>query len=370
MKIAIIGTAHPFRGGIASFNERMAKELTNMGHEVLIYTFTLQYPNFLFPGKTQYSEDPKPKNLKIEKLINSVNPFNWIKAGLKIRKEKPDIIISKFWIPFMGPALGTVIRLAKSKNTSAISIIDNIIPHEKRFGDKMLSNYFVGAIDKFIVMSSSVKEDMKQFTKTKSVIYKAHPIYDNYGELMSSNVARKHLELDKDGKYVMFFGFIRDYKGLDLLLRAMDNKEIKEKNIKCIIAGEYYGNKEKYDSLIEELGIKDNLVLKTDYIPNEDVKYYFSAADLIIQPYKTATQSGISQIAYHFEKPMIVTNVGGLPEIVENGKTGYVVNREPEEISQAIINYFEGDRINKFEEAVKAKKKEFSWFNFVSKILE
>ena len=184
MKIIIIGTAYPFRGGIASFNERLAEELMNMGHEVIIYTFTLQYPNFLFPGKTQYSQEPAPEKLIIKPLINSINPFNWIKAGLKIKKEQPDVIISKFWLPFMGPSLGTVIRLAKNKNTRVISILDNIIPHEKRPGDYILAKYYVNANDEFVAMSASVKEDMKKFTTTKPVKYIAHPIYDNYGEIV------------------------------------------------------------------------------------------------------------------------------------------------------------------------------------------
>lgn len=369
MKIIIIGTAYPFRGGIASFNERMALELINQGHQVVIYTFTLQYPDFLFPGKTQYSTDPKPENLKIIPLINSVNPLNWIKAGLKIRKEKADIIISKFWIPFMGPALGTVIRLAKNKKTKSISVIDNIIPHEKRPGDKLLAKYYTGAIDKFIVMSSSVKEDMKQFTTKKPVNLIPHPIYDNYGEILDKKTAAKHLGISPDDKYVMFFGFIRDYKGLDLLFKAMATPEIKESGIKCIVAGEYYGNREKYEKLIDELGIRDKLILKTDFIPNDEVKYYFSAADLIVQPYKSATQSGISQLAYHFEKPMVVTNVGGLPEIVDNGKSGYVVNPEPEAISNAILDFFNTGNKNIFTDKVKEKKKEFSWHNFVKKML-
>ena len=369
LKIVIIGTAYPFRGGIASFNERMAEELMSMGHEVVIYTFTLQYPEFLFPGKTQYSSDPRPENLKIYPLINSVNPFNWIKAGLKIRKEKPKIIISKFWIPFMGPVLGTVIRIAKNKNTKVISVIDNIIPHEKRPGDKILSKYFTGAIDEFIVMSSSVKEDMKSFTKTKPVSLIPHPVYDNYGEILDKTTARKYLNIEPDKHYVMFFGFIRDYKGLDLLLQAMNNPEIRKMNIKCIVAGEYYGNEEKYNKLIKELNISDNLILKTDFIPNEEVKYYFSAADLIVQPYKSATQSGISQLAYHFEKPMVVTNVGGLPEIVDNGKSGYVVNPDPNDIANAIIDFFKTGNENIFAEKVKEKKKEFSWNNFVKKMI-
>lgn len=370
MKIVIVGTAYPFRGGIASFNERLAEEFIALGHEVVIYTFTLQYPNFLFPGKTQYSEDKAPKHLKIIPTLNSVNPLNWISTGLKIKKEKADIIISKFWIPFMGPSLGTIIRFGKLKKTRAISIIDNIIPHEKRIGDRLLSNYFVGAIDKFIVMSSSVEEDMKSFTKTKPVVYKPHPIYDNYGDLIDQNTAKRHLGLEESVKYVMFFGFIRDYKGLDLLIEAMADDRISKENIKCIVAGEYYGNKDKYESLIDELGVRAKLVLKTDFISNDEIKYFFSAADLIVQPYKTATQSGISQIAYHFEKPMVVTNVGGLPEIVEHGKAGYVVEPERKAISQSILDFFEGNNAKDFEEAVKRKKKEFSWSNFVKKVLE
>tara|TARA_Y100000589_G_scaffold218920_1_gene206627 strand:+ start:16368 stop:17480 length:1113 start_codon:yes stop_codon:yes gene_type:complete len=370
MKIIIIGTAYPFRGGIASFNERLAEELMNMGHEVIIYTFTLQYPNFLFPGKTQYSQEPAPEKLIIKPLINSINPFNWIKAGLKIKKEQPDVIISKFWLPFMGPSLGTVIRLAKNKNTRVISILDNIIPHEKRPGDYILAKYYVNANDEFVAMSASVKEDMKKFTTTKPVKYIAHPIYDNYGEIVDKKTARSHLNLNPDGKYVLFFGIIRNYKGLDLLLKAMANKEIQEQNIQCIVAGEYYGEKEKYEQLIKDLGIEDRLIMRTEFIPNSEVKYYFSAADLIVQPYKSATQSGISQLAYHFEKPMVVTNVGGLPEIVENGKSGYVVDVNPDEIAKAILDYFKSGKENKFIDRVREKKKEFSWHNFVKKMLD
>lgn len=369
MKIVIIGTAYPFRGGIASFNERMAIELINQGHDVIIYTFTLQYPSVLFPGKTQYSDDPKPENLKIIPLINSINPFNWIKSGLKIRREKADIIITKFWIPFMGPALGTILRIAKNKNTKNISVIDNIIPHEERIGDKLLAQYYVNAIDKFIVMSSSVKEDMKLFTTKKPVLLIPHPIYDNYGEILDKKAAAEYLRIDPNGKYVMFFGFIRDYKGLDLLLEAMADNRIQQAGIKCIVAGEYYGNKDKYDSLIKKLGIESSLILKTEFISNNEVKYYFSAADLIVQPYKSATQSGISQLAYHFEKPMVVTNVGGLPEIVENGKSGYVVEPDPAQIAEAILDYFKKGDENIFLERVKQKKKDFSWSNFVKKML-
>ena len=369
MKIIVLGTAYPYRGGIASFNERMAQELISMGHEVFIYTFTLQYPGFLFPGKTQYSDSEPPKGLIIIRSLNSVNPFSWIITGLRIRKEKPDIIISKFWLPFMGPSLGTTIRLAKTKKTKAVSVIDNIIPHEKRPGDFLFSKYFAGTIDKFIVMSSSVLEDMKKFTIKKPVVLAPHPVYDNYGEIISKDEACKYLNLDPLKKYLMFFGFIRDYKGLDLLLHAMNDEYLRKNDIKCIVAGEYYGNEEKYNALINELNIKDLLILKTDFIPDCEVKYYFCAVDLVVQPYKTATQSGISQLAYHFEKPMVVTDVGGLAEIVENGKAGYVVKPEPEKINNAVIEFFEKDKSLFFSDNLKKRKMEFSWRNFVMNIL-
>ena len=370
MKIAILGTAYPYRGGIASFNERLSEELISYRHKVKIFTFTLQYPDFLFPGKTQFSEDKKPENLEIERTLNSINPVSWIKTGLKIRKFNPDIIISKYWLPFMAPSLGTAIRIGKKKNTIAISIIDNIIPHEKRPGDKLLSNYFVGCIDKFIVMSSSVEEDMKKFTISKPVILAPHPVYDNYGEPVEKFEAKKYLNLDNDIKYILFFGFIRDYKGLDLLYEALAYNYFRNKKIKCIVAGEYYGNEQKYLDLIEKLDINDLLELKTDFISNEEVKYFFSASDLVVQPYKTATQSGISQLAYHFLKPMVVTDVGGLKEIVGHGQAGYVVKPDPLEIRNAIINFFEKDREMEFREFLKMKKQEFSWNNFVKKILD
>jgi glycosyltransferase involved in cell wall biosynthesis len=369
MKIVILGTAYPFRGGIASFNERMAQELISIGHEVVIYTFTFQYPGFLFPGKTQFSDSVAPEGLRIIRYLNSVNPFSWILTGLKIRKEKPELIIAKFWLPFMGPALGTAIRLAKTKKTKAVSVIDNIIPHEKRPGDFIFSKYFAGSIDKFVVMSSSVLEDMKKFTIKKPVVLAPHPVYDNYGEIISKELACKNLKLDPKKKYIMFFGFIRDYKGLDLLLHAINDKYFRKNDIKCIVAGEYYGNEEKYNTLINELNIRDLLILKTDYIPDNEVKYYFCASELIVQPYKTATQSGISQLAYHFEKPMVVTDVGGLAEIVENGKAGYVVLPDPEKIKDAIIEFFEKDNRSYFSDNLKKRKIEFSWRSFVMNIL-
>lgn len=361
MKITIIGPAHPLRGGLASYNERIAKAFEDEGHEVNIVTFSLQYPNFLFPGKTQYSTDAKP-DLDISVAINSVNPLNWIKVGRQLKKQRPDLILCKFWLPFMGPCFGTILRIAKSNgHTKVASIIDNIIPHEKRLGDTAFAKYFVGAVDGFVVMSKSVGEDMRQFTLDKSVEFVPHPIYDNYGTIVPKTEAIEQLQLPPTNKYLLFFGFIRKYKGLDILLKAMADKRIHDLGIKAIIAGEYYDEQQQYLDLIEEYDLHQHIILKDDFIPNDEVRYYFGASDVVVQPYKSATQSGISQLAFHFEKPMIVTNVGGLPEIVNDGVSGYVTEVDSAAIADAIVDYYQHEQEAAFTEAVIEKKKEFSW---------
>ncbi len=370
-KVIIIGTAYPFRGGLASFNERIAKEFQVQGDEVEIHTFTLQYPSIVFPGKTQYSDGPAPSNLSIQRTFSSINPFTWIKTGRAIKALQPDIVLCRFWLPFMGPCFGTMLRIIKkNKHTKIISLIDNIIPHEKRIGDQQLAQYFVNQVDAFIVMSKSVERDLQQFLKQQPVKYIPHPVYDNYGDPMDKASARTWLNIPTEGEYILFFGFIRDYKGLDLLFRAMADERIQQRGIRLLVAGEYYVGKEKYETLINELGIEDRLILKTDFIPNEEVKYFFSAADLVVQPYKSATQSGISQLCYHFEKPMVVTNVGGLPEIVRHEQGGYVVEVEVVAIADAILAFYEKDKEAEFVSVVKEVKKEFSWDTMINGMKE
>lgn len=370
MKIYLLGTAYPFRGGLASYNERLMQEFSRMGHETKIYTFTLQYPSFLFPGKTQISSDAPPAEIEIEQVLNSVNPLNWLSVGNRLRKEKPDLILCKFWLPFMGPAFGTVARRAKKNGVSRfISIIDNIIPHEKRPGDWQFAQYYANACDGFITMSHAVTEELKQFSDTKHVRYIPHPIYDNFGEILPQKDARKYFGIKENEKLILFFGFIRKYKGLDILLEAMADARIRQMGIKLMVAGEYYGDKPEYDALIEKLGISDHVLVKPDFISNEEVKYYFSAADVIVQPYKTATQSGISQMAYHFEKPMIVTNVGGLPEIVPDGKCGYVTEVSPKAIADAIIRYYSEEKSAEFTQNVIKEKEKYSWRSMAEGIL-
>lgn len=360
-KIVLLSPAHPLRGGIAAFTERFAAELQQAGYEVIIYSFSLQYPGFLFPGTTQFSSDPAPPGLTIRTCVNSVNPFNWLKIGLELRRLRPDLIVPRYWLPFMGPCLGTILRLARGNGHSRIvAIADNVLPHEKRPGDRLFTRWFTSACDAFVVMSKSVMDDLRQFSQKPAVCI-PHPVYDNYGEKSPRAAALAALGLPSEMKYLLFFGFIRDYKGLDLLLQALADERIRKMNLKLIVAGEYYGNREKYEAQIRDLGIENQLVMRTDYIPNESVRHFFGAADLVVQPYRTATQSGISQMAYHFEKPMVVTDVGGLAEIVPHGEAGYVVPVAPAAIADAIVDFFENDRATAFSAGVAEGKKRFSW---------
>lgn len=371
MKITLLGTAYPFRGGLAAYNERLIHQFNAEGHQGDIETFTLQYPNFLFPGETQYADWEAPKNIEIHESVNSINPFNWIKVGLKIKKQKPDILIIKFWLPFMGPAFGTIARIVKSnKHTQVISILDNIIPHESRIGDRLLSKYFVGAVDAFIGMSKSVLEDLNQFTKTKPRAFSPHPLFDNFGKAVSKEESAKFLKLDPNQKYMLFFGLIRDYKGLDLLLESMSDEFVQNPDVKLLVAGEFYSDSKPYFDIIEKHKLNDRVVLHQKFIPDPEVKYYFGLADIIVQPYKTATQSGVTQIAYHFEKPMLVTNVGGLAEIVPHQKVGFVVEPEPKEIANSIHEFFDKNLEEKFHKHILAEKEKYSWSRMTENILK
>lgn len=368
-KIAIIGTAFPFRGGIAAFTERLATQFQDDGHDVTIYTFTLQYPSLLFPGKSQYSNDSAPKHLKIIPLINSINPLNWLSAGKQIAKENFDFVIVKFWIPFMGPCLGTISRIIKKNSKSRLlAIMHNVVPHEAKIGDIKFTRYFINAIDSFICLSKDVLADLQKFTKKKSM-YSPHPLYDNYGEKIDKQIAIKKLGLSPDTMYILFFGLIRKYKGLDLLINAMATDTLKNQNITLLVAGEFYDNRTNYESLIDKLKLNDRIIINDKFIPNDEVALYFSACDLVVQPYKTATQSGITQIAYHFNKPMVVTNVGALPEMCPNDEVGYVAEPNAIEIAKAIGKFIDCSDKSNFEENIKTIKKQYEW-NILTKKIE
>lgn len=374
-ELILIGTTWPFRsGGIASFNERLAREFQAQGYLVSIYTFSLQYPSFLFPGKSQYSSDPAPTDLTIHVCINAINPFNWLWMGWVIARKKAPLILVRFWLPFMGPCLGTILRIIRWNGVSkVVCIADNIIPHEKRIGDKWFTRYFIGAVDAFITMSKKVHQDLLTFTNKKSTI-SPHPLYDNFGTIMTKEAARKQLGLPTEERIVLFFGFIRKYKGLDILLKAMQLVKLKNEAhhlppVKLMIAGEFYDEAETYQNLITELGLTEYIYSFTNFIPTEQVQYYLNACDFVIQPYRNATQSGVTPLAYHFEKPMLVTNVGALPDMIQADKSGLVAEPNPESIAAGIEElYLQGEAY--YLEQLRKGKKKYQWDQLVHSIVD
>ena len=368
-KLIVVGPASPLRGGIADFNEALAKEIIKSGSQVELISFSLQYPSFLFPGKSQYKTNISENNeLKISSIINSINPFSWIKTANYIIAQQPSAVIFRFWIPFMGMSLGFIARRIKKKEIPVYAITDNVIPHEKRIGDHLLTNYFIKSCDGFITMSKAVFEDISLFNTQAKKVCLFHPVYNVFGDKSSKSNSLKALDLT-NGNYLLFFGLIREYKGLELAIEAMQDSKIKSLGIKLIVAGEFYADKEKYIALINKLKL-DNIIIHDEFIPSDKVKYYFGIADAVVQPYISATQSGITQVAYHFETPMIVTNVGGLPEIVQDGKQGYVCEVNSKAVANAILQlYASKEKVQNLSDGVSKRKAEFSWKSFVKELL-
>lgn len=370
-RIIIVGPAYPYRGGIADFNERLAHEFINEGHEVTIYTFTLQYPGFLFPGKTQYADGPAPEGLNIVRKVHSVNPLNWLKVGREIRRQCPDMVMIRFWLPFMAPCLGTIARVVRrNKHIKVVALLDNVVPHEKRIGDRMFARYMIKSVGGYVAMSESVLADAKAFDDTKPLALTPHPLYDSFGAKATREEAISTLGLDANTRYILFFGLIRDYKGLDLLLRAFADSRLRGKGVKLIVAGEFYGNAEFYERLEQELGLAEHIVWYKEFVPADKVRYFFAAADLVAQPYKSATQSGITQIAYHFERPMLVTNVGGLAEIVPHGKVGYVTKPDAADIADALVDFVEQRSEADYREGILQEKAKYAWNNMTAALFE
>ncbi|HUR10111.1 MAG TPA: glycosyltransferase [Flavitalea sp.] len=367
-EVIIIGPGYPLRGGLATFDQRLAQQFSQQGYHCTIFSFSLQYPSLFFPGKTQYSTDPAPEGIAIQSLINSVNPFNWLRIGNLLKKKKPAIIVVRYWIPFMAPALGTICRIArKSKHTKVIAITDNIFPHEKRFGDSFLTPYFLKSCDAFITMSEKVLHDLRSVLPNANALQVAHPLYDNFGDPVSPEVARKKLYLPRGEKIILFFGFIRKYKGLDLLLQAMSDPRLA--NVRLLVAGEFYDDKGPYVAQVKKSGIESQVIWSNEFIPDSEVKYYLCAADVVIQPYRQATQSGVTPLAYHFEKPMIVTNVGSLPSLVPHGKVGLVCEPDPGSIADAIVHFYELGP-GSFVPQLRKEKEKYSWSKLVKAITD
>lgn len=369
LKVIIIGPAHPLRGGIADFNEALCKGFHDAGMEAGIYSFSFQYPSFLFPGTSQFSNDAAPDLINIQTTIHSLNPLSWRSTASKIIAEKPDFVIVRYWLPFMAPALGSICRMIRKKGIKVIAITDNVIPHEKRIGDKALTKYFLRSCDAFVAMSRSVMKEVESFIPDAKAIFLPHPIYNIFGDEITKQKAREKFHLPMDQKIILFFGFIRAYKGLDLLLEAMADERIKQLNIKLIVAGEFYEDSKPYMDTVSRLGLTDSVEFHSSFIPKDEVKYYFCASDMVVQPYRNATQSGITQIAYHFGKPMLVTNVGGLPEIVSDGVVGYVTDTEARAIATALYTFYTEGKEQVFSANVIHEKERFTWDTFIKGIM-
>jgi D-inositol-3-phosphate glycosyltransferase len=369
MKITILSAAYPLRGGIAHFAGLLFKELVKT-HEVDVTTFKRQYPAFLFPGNTQLELGDDVEKIPTKVELDSINPINWIKIGRELKSEAPDLLVIKHWMPFFAPIYGTITRIVRKNNKTKILVIcHNIIPHEKKPGDKILTKYFFDSIDYFITLSKSVQDELFSLYPNAREKLLFHPVYSNFGNSVSKESARKKLNLSSE-KVMLFFGFIRDYKGLDVLLEAVSL--IKDKiDFTLIVAGEFYSNEEKYVSLIKTLNLENKVKLFSDFIPTNEVKNYFCACDVVVLPYKSATQSGIVQIANNFDKPMISTNVGGLGEVIASGKTGYLVEKEnPKELAEAILKYYNEEKEAEFVNNIRNESAKYSWSEFVKGMME
>lgn len=363
-KIILISSAFPYRGGIAATTDRLAQEYHKRGDNVEIWTYKLLYPKIIFPGKSQYLDEghSAPEGITIHRKISSLNPFNWIKVGRQIKKHQADKVIIRYWLPFLAPCLGTIAKIGKTKTNKITCLVDNVIPHEKRFGDKFLSSYFFKKMDGLIVMAEKGKTQLEEIFKIKKEIrYSPHPLFDIYGDKVSKQLACAHLNISAEHNYILSFGLVRKYKGVDLLIQAFDTIKNDFPNHKLLIAGESYDNWQDYQDLIEQLQLNDRIIRVNEFIANEEVKYFFSAADYLALTYRTATQSGVTQIAYSMETPMLVTNVGDLANMVKTGIVGQVCESSTAEIAAALSKMNSPENLSNYRAGVQEEKKRFEW---------
>jgi len=368
LNIVLIGTAYPLRGGIAHYIGLLWKYLS-IKHDVTVVTFKRQYPKIFFPGKTQDETGEAGISLPSHTWIDSINPLNWIRVGLAIRRMNPDLIIYKFWMPFFAPSYGTIAAIARwRRKAKTMFICDNVIPHEKRPGDKLLTQFAFRFIDSYVVQSRAVERDLKLWKKNPHVTFLPHPVYEIFGEELDKAEARKRIStldpfisISPDDPVLLFFGYVRGYKGLDVIINAMP-EILQSIPAKLLVIGEFYNNEQRYRDQVMQLGLTESVFVHSDYVPNEDVAVYFSSVDVMTLPYKSATQSGIIQIAYNFNRPVIATDVGGLGEVVIDGKTGTIVPpNNPSALAKAVVHFFKEKHFEAYRRNVIEEKKKFSW---------
>lgn len=373
LKITFLGPAHPYRGGLAAIMHTMAALYQRWGHRVELKTFTVQYPSLLFPGKSQYASTAAPEGLQIERCLNTTNPLNWLRLGLRLKRESPDLVILKYWTPFMAPAFGTVARLARRNgHTRFLCQIDNVEPHEPHFFDRWFNRWFLGSMDGFVYMSEQVGRELRAYTDAPA-LFSPHPMFENYGEPIAREEALTALGLNPERRYALFFGLIRDYKGLDWLLEAWRELILQGRistDYTLLVAGEFYADRRAYDALLADSVLQERVILHDRFIPDEEVKNYFSAADFLVLPYKTATQSGVTQIAYKFRLPVVVTDVGGLKEIVPDGRCGFVCAPSAEGVAHAVEQIARPEQQELMRVAMAEESKRFTWERMCEKLLE
>lgn len=368
MKICLVGPTYPYKGGISHYNTTLCNELSKR-HNVFLISYKRQYPSFLYPGKEQINKDSNIKvneTTNFEYIIDTINPLTWIKTYSKIKNENPDLVIFQWVHPFFTFVFFTITYLLKKfTNIKILYICHNVLPHERTKIDEFLIKMAFKNVDYFIVHSKEDYNNLKKIIPNAKVKQSVLPTYNIFKTKKTSKEdTRKSLNIDRNKKIILFFGIIREYKGLIYLIKSMPKIINEVDDINLLIVGEFWDDKDKYIDEIKKLGIKNHIKIIDKYIPDEEVGIYFSAADVVVLPYISATQSAVIQTAYAFEKPVITTNVGGLPDVVDDNKTGIIVKSEnSEELASAIINYFKNDKERKFTENIKIKNKEFSWEN-------
>ncbi len=379
-RVVLVGPAHPYRGGIAQFTDSLARGLRLDEHDVSIVTFSRQYPKVFFPGKSQYTTEhasvhrrSSDTELESTALIDSVDPRTWFDAGRHIADVEPHAVIFQYWLPFFAPAYGVLAGRIRKRldRVRILAVVHNVLPHERRPGDVTLARYFLRRCDGIVALSTAVASDARSLGTDATIRTLSHPIYEHFGETMERDRAREELGLSKDANVMLFFGFVREYKGLHVLIDAMPRIAAARKGAELVVAGEFYENEAKYRRQIRNHGLEGRVHLHNHYIPEDDVAMYFSAADVVVQPYVTATQSGVIQTAYHFERPVIVTDVGGLAEVVPHEKAGLVVESgNPAALADACIRFFDDNMNDRLTAGVRLEKQKHSWEFFVRAIEE
>jgi glycosyltransferase involved in cell wall biosynthesis len=360
MRIVLVGAAYPFRGGIAHHTALLFQELSKR-HDVCIITFKRQYPGLLFPGKTQLESEGELVRAPADQLIDSVNPLNWIRVGRRIQRMRPDLLIFRYWLPFFGPCFGTIARIAKrNRHTRVMYLCDNIIPHERRPGDRAFTRYAFAPAEFFIVQSTIVERDLLSIRPDASFRKVPHPVYSIFGDRIDKHDARRALGFTHE-RCILFFGYVRPYKGLHVLIDAMADI-VRRAAVHLVVVGEFYDGEQAYREQVTRLHLEDHVTFRADYVPNQTVAQYFSAADAVILPYLSATQSGIVQIAYNFDKPVITTNVGGLGEVVLDGVTGFLVPPgDAAALADRIVRFYDEGKEDVFRRNIQQEKKKYSW---------